>query len=113
MEREKRLFRARSPLAAERQSRWQLAQHRRNRSAMLRLSPSIWSRSLLKRCMKPAAFSGCGIIRENPLRPFYCEFAWAFDLLIDRPVQKECRTIADWFVERGVVPGASVLDAGC
>ena len=63
--------------------------------------------------MKPAAFTGCGIIRENPLRPFYCEFAWAFDLLIDRPVQKECRTIADWLVERGVVPGATVLDAGC
>jgi SAM-dependent methyltransferase len=46
-------------------------------------------------------------------RPFYSEFAWAFDLLIDRPVQKECGTIATWLVERGVVPGASILDAGC
>lgn len=46
-------------------------------------------------------------------RPFYSEFAWASDLIIDRPVQKECNTIAAWLVERGVVPGATVLDAGC
>jgi SAM-dependent methyltransferase len=46
-------------------------------------------------------------------RPFYSEFAWAFDLLIDRPVQKECHTVVAWLVERGVVPGAFVLDAGC
>ena len=50
---------------------------------------------------------------ENTHRPFYSEFTWAFDLLIDRPVQKECNTIAAWLVERGVVPGACVLDAGC
>ncbi len=47
------------------------------------------------------------------LRPFYGEYAWAFDLLIDRPVAKECTAIAGWLVERGVVPGARVLDAGC
>jgi SAM-dependent methyltransferase len=46
-------------------------------------------------------------------RPFYGEFAWAFDLLIDRPVHKECTTIVKWLVARGVVPGATVLDAGC
>jgi SAM-dependent methyltransferase len=46
-------------------------------------------------------------------RPFYAEYAWAFDLLIDRPVQSECRTIAAWLAERGVVPGAPLLDAGC
>jgi SAM-dependent methyltransferase len=46
-------------------------------------------------------------------RPFYGEYAWAFDLLIDRPVAKECTAIADWLVERGVVPGARLLDAGC
>jgi ubiquinone/menaquinone biosynthesis C-methylase UbiE len=45
-------------------------------------------------------------------RPFYTEFAWAFDLLIDRPVHQECRTIAGWLAERGV-PGATLLDAGC
>jgi SAM-dependent methyltransferase len=46
-------------------------------------------------------------------RPFYTEYAWAFDLLIDRPVRKECRVIADWLVQRGVLPGAELLDAGC
>lgn len=46
-------------------------------------------------------------------RPFYAEYAWAYDLLIDRPVRKECRTIAGWLIGRGVVPGAAVLDAGC
>ena len=25
----------------------------------------------------------------NPRRPFYAEYAWAFDLLIDRPVRNE------------------------
>ena len=46
-------------------------------------------------------------------RPFYAEFAWAFDLLIDRPVHQECRTIAGWLAERGAPPGATLLDAGC
>src|SRR5207253_11445077 len=46
-------------------------------------------------------------------RPFYAEYAWAFDLLIDRPVQKECAVIAAWLVDRGILPGAEILDAGC
>jgi len=46
-------------------------------------------------------------------RPFYTEYAWAFDLLIDRPVRKECATIAQWLVERSVRPGAGLIDAGC
>lgn len=46
-------------------------------------------------------------------RPFYAEYAWAFDLLIDRPVRKECAAISAWLVERGVLPGAEILDAGC
>jgi SAM-dependent methyltransferase len=50
---------------------------------------------------------------RKTLRPFYGDFAWAFDLLIDRPVQDECRAIATWLAERGVVPGTTVLDAGC
>ena len=45
-------------------------------------------------------------------RPFYTEFAWAFDLLIDRPVQKESMFIAAWLADRGVFPGAPLLDAG-
>jgi SAM-dependent methyltransferase len=50
---------------------------------------------------------------ESGSRPFYNQFAWAFNLLIERPVQKDCDAIAAWLVERGVTPGASVLDAGC
>jgi SAM-dependent methyltransferase len=46
-------------------------------------------------------------------RPFYAEYAWAFDLLIDRPVKKECGVIAAWLVGRGILPGAEMLDAGC
>lgn len=52
-------------------------------------------------------------MNENPRRPFYAEYAWAYDLLIDRPVRKECAAIAGWLVERGVLPGADLLDAGC
>jgi SAM-dependent methyltransferase len=50
---------------------------------------------------------------DNSKRPFYAEYAWAFDLLIDRPIRKECAAIAAWLVERGVLPGADLLDAGC
>jgi len=46
-------------------------------------------------------------------RPFYTEYAWAFDLLVDRPVKKECAAIASWLIDRGIRPGAQVLDAGC
>jgi SAM-dependent methyltransferase len=49
----------------------------------------------------------------TPSRPFYTEYAWAFDLLIDRPVPQECRTIATWLAERGIGAGATLLDAGC
>ena len=48
-----------------------------------------------------------------PRRPFYAEYAWAFDLLIDRPVRKECAVIVEWLVDRGILPGAEILDAGC
>jgi SAM-dependent methyltransferase len=46
-------------------------------------------------------------------RPFYTEFAWAYDLIIDRPVRKECAFIAAWLADRGILPGATLLDAGC
>ena len=52
-------------------------------------------------------------MNETPCRPFYAEYAWAFDLLIDRPVEKECGVIAAWLVSRQILPGAAVLDAGC
>jgi SAM-dependent methyltransferase len=50
---------------------------------------------------------------ERSSRPFYGEYAWAFDLLIDRPVGQECAAITAWLSERGVLPGATLLDAGC
>ena len=50
---------------------------------------------------------------EQSSRPFYGEYAWAFDLLIDRPVGQECAAITAWLSERGVLPGATLLDAGC
>lgn len=50
---------------------------------------------------------------EQSSRPFYGEYAWAFDLLIDRPVGQECAAITAWLTERGVPPGATLLDAGC
>jgi SAM-dependent methyltransferase len=50
---------------------------------------------------------------ENHFRPFYTEYAWAYDLIIDRPVREECTAIAAWLAERAVLPGAVLLDAGC
>ena len=52
-------------------------------------------------------------MNETRSRPFYTEYAWAFDLIIDRPVVKECGVIAAWLVNRKILPGAVVLDAGC
>ena len=52
-------------------------------------------------------------MNEVSRRPFYGEYAWAFDLLIDRPVRKECAVVAAWLIDRGIRPGAAVLDAGC
>src|SRR5262249_46005645 len=50
---------------------------------------------------------------EPHRRTFYVEYACAFDLLIDRPVEKECGVIAAWLVGREILPGTEVLDAGC
>ena len=46
-------------------------------------------------------------------RPFYGEFAWAYDYLIARPVAEECAGMAAALARRGIGPGASLLDAGC
>lgn len=50
---------------------------------------------------------------QQSSRPFYGEYAWAFDLLIDRPVGQDCAAITAWLTERGIRPGATILDAGC
>ncbi len=34
---------------------------------------------------------------EQSSRPFYGEYAWAFDLLLDRPVRQECAAITAVF----------------
>lgn len=53
------------------------------------------------------------IVTELPARPFYHEFAWAYDALSTRPVADECAAVAAWLARRGIGPGAAVLDAGC
>jgi len=46
-------------------------------------------------------------------RPFYGEFAWAYDYLIPRPVAAECTGIVTTLARRGLALDAAVLDAGC
>jgi SAM-dependent methyltransferase len=46
-------------------------------------------------------------------RPFYGEFAWAYDYLIARPVAEECAGMAAALASRAIGPGAALLDAGC
>src|SRR5215831_4866280 len=51
---------------------------------------------------------------ENPrCRPFYGEHAWAYDLLVARPVCRECACIAALLSQRDIGAGARILDAGC
>ncbi|HEX7174883.1 MAG TPA: class I SAM-dependent methyltransferase [Pyrinomonadaceae bacterium] len=50
---------------------------------------------------------------EGVSRPFYGEFAWAYDLLIAPPVASQCGVIGELFARRGVGAEALVLDAGC
>lgn len=49
----------------------------------------------------------------NLTRPFYDEYAWAYDLIITQPVAKQCDFIKDALSRRGIVNGARILDAGC
>jgi SAM-dependent methyltransferase len=46
-------------------------------------------------------------------RPFYGQFAWAYEYLIERPVAEECAAMASTLARRGVRAGAAILDAGC
>jgi glycine/sarcosine N-methyltransferase len=52
-------------------------------------------------------------LRANPTRPFYGSFAWAYDLLSDRPIASECAQIASLLSDRGLPSDARLLDAGC
>jgi SAM-dependent methyltransferase len=50
----------------------------------------------------------------NPVsRPFYDEYAWAYDFIIPPPKEEQFDFIADAFARRGVGVSALVLDAGC
>jgi SAM-dependent methyltransferase len=53
------------------------------------------------------------VASPSTTRPFYGEFAWAYDHLVTRPVDDECAAMAATLHRRGVGPGARVLDAGC
>ena len=46
-------------------------------------------------------------------RPFYDEYAWAYDFIIPPPNDEQLDFIADAFARRGVGAGSLVLDAGC
>lgn len=50
---------------------------------------------------------------SSATRPFYGEFAWAYDHLVARPVEDECAAMAATLNRRGIGPGARRLDAGC
>jgi 2-polyprenyl-3-methyl-5-hydroxy-6-metoxy-1,4-benzoquinol methylase len=50
---------------------------------------------------------------ENLTRPFYDEYAWAYDLIITQPVVTQCDFIEDALSRRGIFDGARILDAGC
>jgi 2-polyprenyl-3-methyl-5-hydroxy-6-metoxy-1,4-benzoquinol methylase len=50
---------------------------------------------------------------SNLNRPFYDEYAWAYDLIITQPVAKQCDFIEDALSRRGIASGARILDAGC
>lgn len=52
-------------------------------------------------------------MNAHPSRPFYGSFAWAYDLLSDRPIASECAQIASILSDRGLPSGARLLDAGC
>jgi 2-polyprenyl-3-methyl-5-hydroxy-6-metoxy-1,4-benzoquinol methylase len=46
-------------------------------------------------------------------RPLYSDFAWAYDLIIAGPVSSRCDFVESMAAQRGVLPGSSILDAGC
>ena len=47
------------------------------------------------------------------LRPFYDQYAWAYDLVITPRVSAHCDFIDETLARRGVMRAARLLDAGC
>lgn len=52
-------------------------------------------------------------MKDAATRPFYGEYAWAYDLLLARPAARNCARIAELLSGRGSPPGSRLLDAGC
>ncbi|HEV2708550.1 MAG TPA: class I SAM-dependent methyltransferase [Pyrinomonadaceae bacterium] len=52
-------------------------------------------------------------MRDDALRPFYDEYAWAYDLIITPRVGAHCDFIVEALTHRGLPQGSRVLDAGC
>lgn len=52
-------------------------------------------------------------MRRAAERPFYGEYAWAYDLVAGRPVGQLCEGIEELLNGRGAQAGARILDAGC
>jgi SAM-dependent methyltransferase len=46
-------------------------------------------------------------------RPIYHRFAWAYDLLVNEPIDARVAAIVSLLNKRGVRPGDEVVDAGC
>ena len=46
-------------------------------------------------------------------RPFYTNFAWAYDHILEEPGQEQYDRIAQIFASAGIAPGSRLLDAGC
>jgi len=46
-------------------------------------------------------------------RPFYTDFAWAYDQILEEPGQEQYDQIAQIFAAAGSAPGSRLLDAGC
>ena len=46
-------------------------------------------------------------------RPFYGNYAWAYDLIISRNQKQECAFIEKALADFGIARGATILDAGC
>jgi predicted RNA methylase len=46
-------------------------------------------------------------------RPLYDRFAWAYDLVVDRPAGPTAEQVAALLTAQGVRAGSLVIDAGC
>ena len=46
-------------------------------------------------------------------RPLYHRFAWAYDLLVNQPIDTRIAAIVSLLSKHGVGPCDEVLDAGC